>query len=218
MKYQRCIILVMLFIMSCSSTQDCPENINLLPMYGSQKKCQEQIDIDQVFFRECDSIFKNRQEASKFYTKKAWGYFYKNDYDTAMKRFNQAWLLDSLNEETYWGFANILGMKEKPEESLIYFNKSIKINPNNSNVWLGLGVSNGQIFVKTEKQEYLDKAIEYFKKSINLNPENALAYGQLTASYSYFMEKDSALKYLELTDKIDPNVINPEVREILRKK
>ena len=218
MKYQRLIILLTLLLTACSSTQDCPENINILPMYGNQKKCQEQIDIDQDFLKECDKIFKNRQQASRVYTKEAWGYFYKNDFDTAMKRFNQSWLLDSLNEETYWGFGNILGMQMKPEESLTYFDKSIKINPNNSNVWLGLGISHGQIFSKTENQDQLDKAIEYLKKSIQLDSKNALAYSQLTASYSYFMEKDSALKYLELTDKLDPNAVNPEVRKILKKK
>ena len=218
MKYQRLTILLTLLLTACSSTQDCPENINILPMYGNQKKCQEQIEIDQDFLKECDKVFKNRQQASKEYTKKAWGYFYKNDFDTAMKRFNQSWLLDSLNEETYWGFGNILGMQMKPEESLIYFDKSLKINPNNSNVWLGLGISHGQIFSKTENKDHLDKTIEYLKKSIQLNPKNALAYGQLTGAYSYFMEKDSALKYLELTDKLDPNAVNPEVREILKKK
>lgn len=218
MKYQRLIILLTLLLTACSSTQDCPENINILPMYGNQKKCQEQIDIDQDFLKECDKIFKNRQQASRVYTKKAWGYFYKNDFDTAMKRFNQSWLLDSLNEEIYWGFGNILGMQMKPEESLTYFDKSIKINPNNSNVWLGLGISHGQIFSKTENQDHLEKAIEYLKKSIQLDSKNALAYSQLTASYSYFMEKDSALKYLELTDKLDPNAVNPEVRKILKKK
>ena len=218
MTYKRPTILLALLLIACSSTQDCPENINILPMYGNQKKCQEQIDIDQDFLKECNKIFKNRQDASRIYTQKAWKYFDKNDFDTAMKRFNQSWLLDSLNEETYWGFGNILGLQMKPEESLWYFDKSIKINPNNSNVWLGLGISHGQIFSKTKNQDQLDKAIEYFKKSIQLNPKNALAYGNLTASYSYFMEKDSALKYLKLTDKLDPNAINAEVREILKTK
>jgi tetratricopeptide (TPR) repeat protein len=218
MKYQRLTILWTLFLTSCSFTQDCPENINILPMYGKEKKCQEQIDIDQDFLNECDKIFKNRQQASRVYTKKAWGYFYKNDFDAAMKRFNQSWLLDSLNEETYWGFGNILGMQMKPEESLIYFDKSIRINPNNSNVWLGLGISHGQIFSKTENQDQLDKAIEYLKKSIQLDSKNVLAYGQLTGAYSFFIEKDSALKYLELTDKLDPNAVNPEVRKMLKEK
>jgi tetratricopeptide (TPR) repeat protein len=218
MKYQRFTILLTLLLTACSSTQDCPENINILPMYGKEKKCQEQIDIDQDFFKECDKIFKNRKEASSVYTKKAWGYFYKNDFDTAMKRFNQAWLLDSLNAETYWGFGNILGMQMKPEESLTYFNKSLKINPNNSNVWLGLGISHGQIFFKTKDQHQLEKTIEYLKKAIQLDSKNILAYAQLTGSYSYFMEKDSALKYLELTDKLDSNAINQEVREVLKEK
>ena len=218
MKYQRPAILLALLLTACSSTQDCPENINILPMYGNQKKCQEQIDIDQDFLKECDEIYKNRREASTDYINKGWGYFYKNNFNNAIKRFNQAWLLDSLNADCYWGFGNILGKQLKFEESLKYFDKSLKINPNNSNVWLCSATSYGQIFFQTQNQDKLDIAIKYLKKSIRLNPKNALAYGQLTASYSYFMEKDSALKYLKLTDKLDPNAINAEVREILKTK
>ena len=61
----------------------------------------------------------------------------------------------------------------------------------------------------------LNKAIDNLKQSVSLDPTNALAYGQLTACYSYFNQKDSARKYLEITDRIDPNAIHPEVRELL---
>ena len=63
----------------------------------------------------------------------------------------------------------------------------------------------------------LDKSISYLKKSLALNPANARAYGQLTSAYSYCVQKDSAKKYMALTDKLDPKAVNPEVRMMLRK-
>src|SRR5688572_8320435 len=125
-----------LFICFGCRQADCPEGINKLPVYGQIQKCKEQLDNDYKFLQECDKQFKDRQAAAKFYVDRGWGYFYKNQFDTAMMRFNQAWLLDSLNADVYWGLGNIVGLRDKKlEESLTYFEKSLKIDPTNPRVW-----------------------------------------------------------------------------------
>ncbi len=213
--------LIIVFFLSCSSSQDCPENINILPMYGVNsgvKKCKEQLQIDKDFIEECDKYFKSRKEAVSRHLKDAWAYFYKKDYDNSMKRFNQAWLLDSTNADVYWGFGNILGMQLKFEESLTYFNKSLKLNPKNSKVWLSKGTSYAQMFVKNNDIKLLNKAIDNFRIAAELDNKNVEAYAQLTMAYSYYMEKDSALVFLKITDKLDANAINPEVRKFLMEK
>jgi tetratricopeptide (TPR) repeat protein len=145
-------------------------------------------------------------------------FFYKNHYDTAMMRFNQAWLLDSLNADIYWGFGNIISLRDRKfKESLTYFEKSLKMSPDNPRVWESASTSYGQLFFETKDIDLLNKSIEHLKNSIALEPNNARAYGQLTAAYSYFMQKDSARKYLQITDNLDPTAVNPEVREILSK-
>ena len=195
---------------------DCPKGINKLPMYGFIKKCKEQVDSDNDFIKDCDKRFKNRKEASQFHVDQGWKYFYKNQFDTAMMRFNQAWLLDSLNADVYWGYGNIIGLYTRDfQKSLIYLEKSLKMNPTNSKVWESASTSYGQLFFETKNINQLEKSIEYLKTSIKLEPDNARAYGNLTAAYSYFLQKDSARKYLEISDKLDPSVINPEVRKIL---
>jgi tetratricopeptide (TPR) repeat protein len=211
-------ILFALLTANCTSKQDCKDGLNLLPMYGGQKKCDEQLNIDKDFFAECDLKFKDRKRASKFYTDKGWEYFYKNDFETSMKRFNQAWLLDTLNADTYWGFGNILGTRKQFKESISLFEKSISLYSTNPKVFESISTSFGQIFFETKDIKYLNSSIDNLKTSIRLDSQNARAYGQLTGAYSYFMEKDSALKYLKLTDKLDPNAVNPEVRQMLTKK
>lgn len=174
----------MTLLVSCSARKDCPDKANLLPMFSGLKKCDEQIKIDNDFIADCNKYFKDRKEATRYHIDRGWEYFFKNDLDTAMMRFNQAWLLDSTNADVYWGFGNILGRQQKFQESLKYFDKSLAINSGNSKVWLC----------------------------------SATSYGQLTACYSYFMQKDSARKYLAITDRLDPKAINPEVRQILNDK
>jgi tetratricopeptide (TPR) repeat protein len=204
--------------LTCCGQGDCPKDINKLPMYGHVKKCKEQLDSDKDFLKECDKQFKNRKEAAQFHVDKGWEYFYKNQFETAMMRFNQAWLLDSLNADIYWGYGNILGMKNRDfKQSLVFLEQSLKMDAKNPRVWESASTSYGQLFYETKDKRQLDKSIECLKASVNLDPNNARAYGQLTAAYSYFMQKDSAKKYLRITDKLDPSAVNPEVRKILSK-
>lgn len=185
-------------------------------MYGHVAKCQEQLDSDKEFLDACDKDFQSRQEAAKYYIERGWDYFYKNEFDTATMRFNQSWLLDSLNADIYWGYGNILGLRDRKfKESLTYLEKSLGMNSDNARVWESASTSYGQLFFETKDIELLNKSIDYLKTSIKLAPDNARAYGQLTAAYSYFMQKDSARKYLAITDQLDPTAVKPEVRKLL---
>lgn len=202
-------------IIGCAHSQDCPENINKLPMYGQVKKCKEQIESDKNFLAECAKTGKTRKESAQHLVMRGWEYLYAKKPDTSMMRFNQAWLLDSLNADIYWGFGNLLGMQGKFKESIPFFERSTKINPENAKVWHDAATSYGNIFVATNDIKYLNSAIYSLKKAINLDNKNPQFYGALTAAYSYFMQKDSARKYLKITERLDPNAINPEVKKIL---
>ena len=202
---------------SCQSQQDCPEGINLLPMYGEVQKCEKQIELDTEFIKASEKQFKSKTKASEYYVSKGWEYFYSDENELSMKRFNQAWLLDNKNAEIYWGFGNLLGKKGEFEKSIQYFLKSIEIEPKNAKVYESLSVSYGQIFYNTKDTKYLNLVIECLKKAVKLEPKNGRAFGQLASSYSYFVQKDSLRKYIKITDEIDPKFVNLEVREIAKK-
>ena len=208
-------LFVSLLTMSCVHYQDCLEGINKLPMYGSVKKCPEQIEDDRLFLADCDKTFKSRHEATLHMVMRGWQYFNMRKLDTSMMRFNQAWLLDSLNAEVYWGFGNLLGIQKKFKESLPFFEKSVKIDPSNAKAFLDESTSLGNLFSETRDVKYLNASISCIKKAINLEPGNAQFYGQLTAAYTYFMQKDSARKYLLITKKLDPTAVNPEVEKLI---
>jgi tetratricopeptide (TPR) repeat protein len=209
---------ISLLFMGCLSAQDCKEGINLLPMYGGLAKCEQQMNSDKEFLATADSKFKDRKTAALFYLDLGWNYFYKNDLETSMMRFNQAWLLDSLNADIYWGFGNLLGRNNQAEASLPFFEKSLRLKPDNARLYESLATSYGQLFVATQNPARLNKAIEALKNANRLDKSNPRILSQLTSAYSYFNQKDSANKYLRLTDKIDPKAINPQVRALLKEK
>jgi len=198
----------------CAHSQDCQDGINKLPMYGHVKKCKEQLDDDARFLAYCDKL-GSRKELSAHMIMRGWQYFRKNELDTAMMRFNQAWLLDSLNAEIYWGFADVLGKQQQFKNTLPLFERSLKLDPNNAQVWHDASISNGNVFIETKDVKYLNAVIDDLSHAIHLTPDNSSYYGELTNAYSYFMQKDSARKYLKIADRLGAKTVDPEVRQML---
>lgn len=184
-------------------------------MYGQVKKCKTQLEIDQNFLKDCDQNFHDRKKASKYFVERGWDYFYSSKMDTAMMRFNQAWLLDSLNADVYWGFGNLVGVQKKYKVSIALFNKSIQLNGGNAKVWEGKAISFGQLFFETKQASYLNRSVECLRTAIQLDPNNTRFYAALTSAYSYYNQKDSAAKYLKITDKLDSKAVTPDIRKII---
>ncbi|MFV0470159.1 MAG: tetratricopeptide repeat protein [Dysgonomonas sp.] len=171
MKYKLSFILCAFILSSCSSTQnnantrDCVEGINLLPLYGNIEKCEEQKLADKKFLIACDSIYPSRKNAAEDYVRIAWDYADRDDVDNATKRFNQAYLLDSLNADVYWGLGIIEGSKKRYIEAEVLFRKSLDLNPKNEKVWFCLVVNDKEQYGddenhKIERDKLLKKILE----------------------------------------------------------
>ena len=54
-----------------------------------------------------------------------WKYYCLNDMETAIKRFNQAWLFNPENPDVWWGFGMIQGGRAKIEKKDDYYHYSV---------------------------------------------------------------------------------------------
>jgi tetratricopeptide (TPR) repeat protein len=92
---------------------------NTLPMYGGPDhvKTPYQLEADEKFIQAVAQKGESREKASQAVAAGGWAFFNKGDLSTAMKRFNQAWLLDPNNPEIYKGFAAILKKQGKMDEA-----------------------------------------------------------------------------------------------------
>ncbi|MGN0003661.1 MAG: tetratricopeptide repeat protein [Sphingobacterium composti] len=214
MNKQNLLGLIVFLFTNCHS-QDCPKNINQLPMYGKIEKCQEQINSDIKFINEIDKSFKSRVEAAKEHTKLAWEYFYKQDYETSMKRFNQAWLIDSTYYESYWGFANIIGIKGNPTEALTYFELAKKYNPSSANFHLSMASAQSHIYQSNKDQKLLDDIIKELKTGLALDSINGKIYEMLAISYFYKKDIVEAKKHLQKAENIQDFSVNNEFKRML---
>jgi len=113
------ILSILIGLMSCQVQAQRPDNTR--PMYGEVEKSDEYKKLDEDFKNNCLEQFKTIDSAVFFHIDRAWRYFYNNDLKTAMKRFNQAWLLDPEYPDSYFGFAALLEMQDNKEEAVRFY-------------------------------------------------------------------------------------------------
>ena len=111
------------------ATADYP--INELPMYGRREKTAEQKRADAKYIRVMTKGGRSREEAAEVAAKNAWNVFYSGDKAAAIRRFNQAWLLDPDNQLALWGFAVTSIDRGEWDAALRYYRMAIESGPAN---------------------------------------------------------------------------------------
>lgn len=80
--------------------------LNEQPMYANQPKTAEMNKADEQFLASAAKLGYNRAQTSDKSVQLGWQYFFqRHDVPTAMKRFNQAWIADPDNGDSFHGFA-----------------------------------------------------------------------------------------------------------------
>ena len=105
--------------------------INELPMYGLREKTARQKRADKKYIRFMTKGGRSREEAAETAARNAWNVFYSGDKAMAIRRFNQAWLLDPDNQLALWGFAVTSIDRGDWDEALRYYRMAIEIGPHN---------------------------------------------------------------------------------------
>ncbi len=123
---------VFFLIIGYGSAAETP--IEETPMYGYDRRpmpANERAIHDefiQYMVREAGS----REAAAKRALQLAWQYYNSGDYRTAMKRFNQAWLLDPNNAEIFLGFGLLMSDRQQNDQAARFYRRSLELDPANN--------------------------------------------------------------------------------------
>jgi tetratricopeptide (TPR) repeat protein len=102
--------------------QSGPAPLNTLPRYGGAAKSKALRKLDQEFINQSLKQYRqDRRAASESSVSEGWSHFYASDLTTSIKRFNQAWLLDSTNASVYYGFSACLTEQGEAAAAHRYF-------------------------------------------------------------------------------------------------
>ena len=180
--------------------------IEELPMYGGQHN--PEVETNKGF----------SQSAAQL----GWEYFYKGDVDTAIRRFNQAWMFDRENIDALWGFGVVMGARatqEDPEhnlrESVRYLEMADSKSNDNYRLMVDLAFSCTLLgyFLKSnektaEADQYFIQARKTFEKSERLGSTYPLLYSNWSVlefyEGNYQMAKTRLARAKDLGFKSDP--------------
>jgi tetratricopeptide (TPR) repeat protein len=197
--------------------EEAKTHINLLPEYGNVVKSQGQIDEDNKFIETVLSQDTTRRKGSEHLVRLGFTYLYRGDLETAMRRFNQAWLLDPKNENAYWGFGAIYFTFNDTEEALRQLEKGLLINPNSSNILTDKATIYTSFYRNDHNADHLNKAIEIFNRSYKIDPSNQNTLFKLSAAYYYKNDCANARKFYNECMKLGGNPIPDGYAEAIKK-
>ncbi|MBL7157067.1 MAG: tetratricopeptide repeat protein [Candidatus Omnitrophica bacterium] len=198
--YLSLLVILLAFCSGCSGKVP----INEMPMYGNVPKTPYQKEMDEQFIKKVIEQFGSRKAAAKEHVAFAWYYYNKGDLKTAMKRFNQAWLLDPNNEEVFSGFGLLMSKRRQYDDTKAMYDKAIQINPNYADAYHNRGLAYAGM-------GNYEKAISDFTKVIEIVPNSSQAYNDRAVAYyrikEYNKSRDDVEKAKELGYEVSPGFI-----------
>jgi Tfp pilus assembly protein PilF len=150
-------------------------HMKVQPMFGNQAKTDAQQRADEKFLSSCDKSFSSRAEASNFFMDRGWEFLNAGQTDTAVYRFNLAWLLNPDNHNTYWAFGLVEFSKGNTPGAVGLYERALKIQPKNSLLLSDMAAAHLYLFDTTKKKKHLKEATGYLDRSIAADARNAYA-------------------------------------------
>ena len=200
-------------------------DINLQPEFGDAEKTESQIKADNDFMEEILKHYDNKQDASKKMTELGFQYLYeRRDLQTAMKRFNQAYLLEPNNADIYYGYGTVYFNLGAMENARKQFDKGLLINPKHSKMLTDYGTTYLGDYYNTvnsnpeKAKENLENSVQYLEKSYLIDDENSDTIYKLSIINMYLGNCKNANKYLNKADKMKNPNITEEFKAELKQK
>lgn len=167
-------ILLALFLAACatgpSGRSGGPVSIDQVPMYGGMDRSRfpELKAADEKLIQDTARFYGSREAASRSFADTAFRYYRQDKLEAAMRRFNQARLINPENPDVYWGFASVLHDQGKDCEALKLLEVGLSKGPLEKgylpdHAFLYAACArNGEAVSSAERDTYLRRSSEIF--------------------------------------------------------
>ncbi len=151
------------------------------PMYGSAVHSEVPAsDPNDLLIREAVKSAGSREAASQEFLRVGWARYNAGDLNAAMRRFNQAWLLDSLNADVFWAFGSVSLAEKDLDESIAMFDRAIALDSHHAKAICGLGAVYQLKAVRAgpsaDAPSYLQISDQLFDQGSRLDPHEERCY------------------------------------------
>ena len=167
---------------------------SLVPMYGGLDRQSEPVlkGADDAFIEGTTKEFGSREAASREFTDQGFRFYHDDDLQTAMRRFNQGWLLDPSNPDVFYGFMAVLNDQGSYCESLRMGEKAFELGLERDVYTLAdagrvhtLCAMLDKSIDDSTKSAYIKRSSEYFTEALKSQKDTQYVYGHwASASYA----------------------------------
>jgi tetratricopeptide (TPR) repeat protein len=185
--------LVIVAFVGCATSEPFQrgKGIDEVPMYGGTDRQSDPAlrTADEKLIAEVSKEFGNREKGSDAFIDQGIRFYRMDNVSLAMKRFNQAWLLDSSNPNVFWGFALVYHEQGENCKAKEMIDRGVSLNLSRPmaladacRIYTLCGASNTALDEKT-KSHYFEKSEELYKKASATSPNNEYVYGSWATAY-----------------------------------
>jgi Flp pilus assembly protein TadD len=186
-----CLVLLtvslMVFWVSGGAAQSDGDATEKLPMYGQPEIARPEPlkKTDEAVIRDATFRFGSRGAASRALSDQGWASVRKGMFDVAMRRFNEAWLLNPKNYQAFWGFGAVLSEQGKLTAALEQLETARELvdDPRQRVLLLAdLGTVHSVYGARLPAEKQLERAQHFvvannrFAESLEIDPDNARSW------------------------------------------
>jgi tetratricopeptide (TPR) repeat protein len=156
-------------------------------MYGQPEIPRPELlkKADEDFIRKATEGLGSRERASDAWFAQGEEYTRQGNFDYAMRRYNQSWLLSPTNFKPHWGFGRVMAEQGKIDESIKHLETAKQLIGDELQKPALLADLGAVYSVKAEtthdsneKARYFVLANENFKESVRLDPGHGNSWRQ----------------------------------------
>jgi len=193
----------------------CADDRSLLPKYGGLPETAIEKEINKTFISGMDQDYHgDLKKASMDMAMRGWQYLAAGDLDDAMRRFNQAWLLNKKNGTALWGMAAIQASSGKYDDSLKLFAEAEEFVGSEINFSVDYAKAIGKAGVAQKDDALLKDAFDRFGRVYRKAPQNTLNlqnWAMTLFGIGKYSEAWAKVKLAEVTpnkDELDPRFLS----------
>jgi len=199
------------------TAQPLSKRIDNLPLYGQPniERSAEMRKLDEEFIATAVAGLGTRERASDAWWAEGERFVAERNFDYAMRRYNQAWLLNPSGFKPWWGIARVLMESGRPDEAQMFFARAISlVNDKFQEPAVITDAANSYVAIARRsedaqaKHEMFAKADELYAKALVVDPEYGNAYKRSAMSFYYQGKYAAAWKMLREAER-RPSVVVP---------
>ncbi len=161
---------VVLGLSGCATSTGNLTPIDQVPMYGGMDRAANPRlkKGDDEFIGNVTRHYGSREKASIAFAEQGFAFYQRNENAKAMRRFNQAWLLNPNNPDAYWGFSVVAHDKGEYCEAIDLMETGLSKGPLHKSYMPDLAVLyaacalHGNLSTGQEQQRHYDRSNELF--------------------------------------------------------